>query len=42
VNVAGCVLDLAAGQGKSLALDVTPVLATEAFVLTAPDLFEGL
>ncbi|GMQ84180.1 MAG: hypothetical protein BMS9Abin06_0946 [Gammaproteobacteria bacterium] len=29
-------------QGKSQALDVTPVLATEAFVLTAPYLFEGL
>ena len=29
-------------QGISLALDVTPVLAAEAFVLTAPDFIEGL
>ena len=29
-------------QGILLALDVTPVLAAEAFVLTAPDFIEGL
>ncbi len=29
-------------QGIALALDVAPVLVTEAFVLTAPDLIEGL
>ena len=34
---------LAPGEQRiTLALDVTPVLATETFVLTAPDLIKGL